>query len=110
MNTTVMSYLFSFLNILASIYVIYSSQQFFLTKNKIFFISGSLVAASLIYITYKMFTYKLSLFTITLVNKVIPTIFLSLLSFYVFKSETPSVYNVSGLILITIGLCLTAIK
>ena len=103
-------YLLPILNILASIYVIYSSQQFFLTKNKMFFITGTLVAASLIYITYKMFSYKLSLFTITLVNKVIPTIFLSLLSFYVFKSETPSVYNVSGLILIVIGLCLTAIK
>ena len=110
MSTTVNSYLFSCLNIFASVYVIYSSQQFFLTNKKIYFITGSLVAASLIYITYKMFTYKLSLFTITLVNKVIPTIFLSLLSFYVFKSETPSVYNVSGLILITIGLCLTAIK
>lgn len=110
MNTTLISYLFSFLNVLASIYVIYSSQQFFLTNKKIYFITGTLVAASLIYITYKMFSYKLSLFTITLVNKVIPTIFLSLLSFYVFKSETPTVYNVSGLILIIIGLCLTAIK
>ena len=99
-------YLLPILNVLGSAYIIYGTRLFYLSNHFGHLITTLLTANVLIFIVYYMFLMKYSLLLITITSKVLPTVLLALISFFITKEKRVSTLNLIGLISIVVGIIL----
>jgi len=98
-----MKLLYPILNILFSTFLIYGP-DLYVSTNKIIYLILTIVSTNiLIFVIYKMLSEKYTVLTTTLCGKIIPTILVSLLGFFVVKDQKITPIKAIALCLVIIG-------
>jgi uncharacterized membrane protein YdcZ (DUF606 family) len=92
------------LNTVFSTSLIYGTQLYKSTNNIAYLFFTVISAVLLVYVIYQMYVYKFRTIDITIYGKVVPTIVLSLLGFFVIKDSIITMKKIIGLVLIIIGI------
>jgi uncharacterized membrane protein YdcZ (DUF606 family) len=74
------------------------------TKNINYLFLTIVTTNLLIGVIYWMYIYRFSTIVVTICGKILPTIALTLISFYITKDSAPTKIKILGLILIVVGI------
>jgi hypothetical protein len=96
-------YLFPILNIIFSTILIYGPQMYIVTNNIMYMYLTIITTNLLIYVIYKMIQEKYNVVVTAMCGKIIPTIILSLLSFFVLKTQKITTIKAFALLIVIIG-------
>jgi len=92
------------LSVLFSTILIYGPKLYNQTNKIIYLIITLISTNALVYVIYRMFYNKYSVVVTTLCGKIIPTIILTLLGFFVVKDEKVTKIKLLGLVVIILGM------
>ena len=96
-------YLLPILNIIFSTILVYGPQSYISTNNIMYIILTIITTNLLIYVIYKMLDEKYNLIITTMCGKIIPTVILSLLGFFILKDLKITTIRVLALCMVIIG-------
>jgi len=96
-------YLLPILNIIFSTILVYGPQLYISTNNIMYIILTIITTNLLIYVIYKMLDEKYNLIITTMCGKIIPTVILSLLGFFILKDLKITTIRVLALCMVIIG-------
>jgi len=91
-------------NTVFSTSLIYGTQLYKSTNNIAYLFFTLISALLLVYVIYQMYVYKFRTIDITIYGKIVPTIVLSLLGFFVIKDSIITMKKIVGLVIIIIGI------
>jgi uncharacterized membrane protein len=103
------NYIYLFLIVFFSIYLNYGPQLFANKKEYIYLITSIISVIVLVFLFVKIADLKYSLITATIFGKIIPTIFLTFISFYIIQDKKPNLINWFGIIIILLGSIIVSI-
>lgn len=86
-----------------SFFLIYGPELYYKTNKMIYLIITIITTNLLIYVIYKMFYYKYSLIVTSIVGKILPTLILSFISFFILKETKVTYIKIIAIGLVLIG-------
>jgi len=93
-----------FLCILFSTILVYGPELYISTKKPIYIITTIITTNLLVYVIYKMIVLKYSLMITAICGKILPTVFIAVISFFVVNDTKFSYTKLLGLILVVVGI------
>lgn len=95
--------IFPFLCIIFSTILVYGPELYITTKKPIYIITTIITTNLLVYVIYKMILLKYSLMITAICGKILPTVFIAVISFFVVNDTKFTYTKLFALILVIVG-------